>query len=194
MDVLNNLNIKSNDCHTNSDFDKSIKIKHIKDKNRSKTCVHGIFNFMTEKEADALIKIIKKKLGCSGIISDEVVILPSKTKKADDSQKIMIFSGNHIQEIRSILLEMKVTDKSLYKSVIIRNLFIYIIDIYNVSNYCAICCIILCLYFYGIIFRKFTQRSHMRERSRLFGKYIRENTFIDKYCIIYRTQTITCHS
>lgn len=90
-----------------SEIDKHIRIKHHKEKNRNKTCVYGIFDYITEKEAEALLKTIKTHLGCSGIICEEIV-----NKK---TIKLMTFSGNHINDIKNILIDKKITDASHIK-------------------------------------------------------------------------------
>lgn len=98
----------SNDNQILSDLDKMIRIKYLKEKNKNKTCVYGIFDFVPEKNIKDLIKLIKKRLGCSGIINEEVTSRGKKTK-------VLIFSGNFVEEIKNIILEKKITDKSHIK-------------------------------------------------------------------------------
>lgn len=107
-----NSSSKLNDNLILSDLDKIIKIKYHKDKNKNRTCVYGIFDFISEGDINSLIKMIKKRLGCSGIISEGVI---SKGKKTSDISKVLVFSGNHIEEIKEILLEEKITDESHIK-------------------------------------------------------------------------------
>ena len=106
MNVLNTFNSGIDNDQIISDLNKMITIKYYKLKNKNKTSVTGIFDFISEKDAEALIKIIKKRLGCSGMIG--------KDSDADIENKL-IFSGNHIEDIKNILLEKKITDESHIK-------------------------------------------------------------------------------
>lgn len=74
MDTLNTLNNEGlNNDQILSELDKKIHIKHLKEKNKNKTFVYGIFDFILENDVDALIKLIKKRLGCSGMMEEESV-------------------------------------------------------------------------------------------------------------------------
>ena len=110
MDIDNgDKNITSSNQNGNTillDIDKKIRIKHHKEKNKNKTCVYGIYDFVAEKEIDPLIKVIKKRFGCSGIVGEDVA-----TKS-----KILIFSGNIVEDVKNLLLEMKVTDSDHIKT------------------------------------------------------------------------------
>ena len=109
-----------------SELDKQIRIKYYKEGNKNKTCVYGLFDFITEPEGKLLIKYIKKKLGCAGIIEDEKESTPasngatgppiSKDKEPKDGKnKIMIFSGKHVEEIKNIILDKKITNDAHIK-------------------------------------------------------------------------------
>jgi translation initiation factor 1 (eIF-1/SUI1) len=110
MDILNALNNTGSGSQVLSELDKKIRIKHHKVKNKNKTCVYGIFDFISEKDAELLIKSIKKNLGCSGSISQESISYDKSKKPTGELQKILIFSGIHVEEIRNILLEKGITD------------------------------------------------------------------------------------
>ena len=85
---------------TLSDIDKKIIIKQYKEKNKNKTCINGLFDFVSEKDMQDLVKSLKKKLGCSGTIFEDP---ETKIKK-------IVFSGNHFEEIKELLIEKKITD------------------------------------------------------------------------------------
>ena len=106
MDVLNleKKNILSS-------IDNKIQIKHHKEKNKNKTCVYGLFNFISDADIPIFIKIVKKKLGCSGVVcEDEPVQGKPKTLG-----KIVVFSGNHLEDIKNIIIEKKITDAAHIK-------------------------------------------------------------------------------
>lgn len=117
MDVLNTMNsfISNNNNLILSELDKMIKIKHLKEKNKNKTCVYGVLDFIPEKDIDPLIKIIKKRLGCSGSLTEEIIVSTKGKKASSDVLKVLVFSGNHVEEIRDILLEKKITDEEHIK-------------------------------------------------------------------------------
>lgn len=105
MDVFN---IGQNNNQILSDLSKKIKIKHFKEKNKNKTCVYGMLDFISETDGKLLIKLIKKRLGCSGIMTEETPVKGKKVKTG----KILIFSGNHAEEIKNIILEKKIADNT----------------------------------------------------------------------------------
>lgn len=101
-----------------TDLDKMIRIKHYREKNKNKTCVYGISDFVPAKDLDALVKLIRKRLGCSGNLVEEVgtIQLNEKTKKASPViNKVLVFSGNHIEGIKNFLLEKKIVDNNHIK-------------------------------------------------------------------------------
>ena len=98
-----------------SDLDKMIRIKHHKQKNKNKTCIYGILDFVPENDIDTFIKSIKKKLGCSGIITDEITTSTKGKKISTEVVKVLVFSGNHVEEIKEFLLEQKIVDKDHIK-------------------------------------------------------------------------------
>jgi translation initiation factor 1 (eIF-1/SUI1) len=103
MDVLNTISNteKSND-QILTEIDKKIRIKHHKEKNKNKTCIYGILDFITKKEVESLIKLIKKQFGCSGIITADKI---TKTE-------ILEFSGNHVEDIKSFLIEKEIATEN----------------------------------------------------------------------------------
>ncbi len=111
---MNVLNTANSNTQILSSIDNKIQIKHHKEKNKNKTCVYGLFNFISEDDAKIFIKIVKKKLGCSGIIGDDLVVSKPLIKSAPKSNiepgKVLIFSGNHIDDIKNIILEKNITD------------------------------------------------------------------------------------
>lgn len=116
MDILNTLNVSTtNENQLMSDLNRIIKIKHHKEKNKNKTTVYGIFDFVPEKDIEALVKLIKKKLGCSGIIAEETTVPVKGKKTPSEVFKVLIFSGNHVDEIKAILLEKNITDRDHIK-------------------------------------------------------------------------------
>ena len=97
MDLTNILNNNINNMY--DDINKFISIKCYKQKNKYKTNVYGLDNFITDKELKTFTKIIKKKLGCSGTIYI-----------TDEKNKVLVFSGNKIKEIKNIIIENNITD------------------------------------------------------------------------------------
>ena len=99
------MNIVYNNDNNNIDvcafIDKKVSIKHYKDKNKNKTCVYGIFDFITKKDMDALLKLIKVKLGCSGTINEE--------------EKMLVFSGDHVSDIKEMLINRKIIRERDFK-------------------------------------------------------------------------------
>ena len=105
MDDLLNFN---NDLQTETltEIDKVIRIKYFKEKNKNKTYIYGLYDFISDKDINKLVKDIKKRLGCAGIISNE--------SSAKD-KKIIIFSGDQVTNIKNIIMEKNIADSSRIK-------------------------------------------------------------------------------
>jgi len=90
-----------------NEIDKKIALKTYKDGNKQKTCLSGLddFIFATEKKSqieniESYTKEIRKSLGCSG------------TVMKDENEKIhVIFSGDHIQNIKKNLIKKGIDEK-----------------------------------------------------------------------------------
>src|SRR5947207_15969002 len=89
------------------EIDKKITLKTYKDGNKQKTCVSGLDDFIlaTEKKSqrdniESYTKKVRKSLGCSGTIMK------------DENDKIhVIFSGDHVQNIKKSLISKGIDDK-----------------------------------------------------------------------------------
>ena len=89
-----NLNLEDKNKPAIQEIDKKIDIKYVKLKNKAKTRIYGITNYIEEKDIDNLIKHIKKKLGCGGVYTDD-----------ESNIKNIEFQGNHRESIKEILIE-----------------------------------------------------------------------------------------
>lgn len=90
-----------------NEIDKKVTLKTYKDGNKQKTCLSGLDDFITATEKktqteniESYTKEIRKSLGCSGTIMK------------DDNEKIhIIFSGDHIQNIKKSLIKKGIDEK-----------------------------------------------------------------------------------
>jgi hypothetical protein len=83
-----------NDSKTDSGLivAKKVQIKCIKQKEKFKTVIKDLDNYLTEKEILSFVKLVSKKLGCSG------------NKKVDKKKTYLIFSGQQVQNIKNLLI------------------------------------------------------------------------------------------
>ena len=99
--------IKNQRNDTNSlmtEIDKKIVLKPYKEGNKHKTIMTGIDDFLKPEEVKGFTKMCKVKLGCTGTISQ------------DDKQKtVIIFSGNHVDAIKQLMISEKITTEEFIK-------------------------------------------------------------------------------
>lgn len=96
-DILKNVKAKKDDNMV--DIDKRIVISTYKEKNKHKTQVKGLEDFMKEAEIEAFNKLIKTKMGCNGTI-----VTDNETKK-----KTIVFSGDHVDALKKFIVSSKIT-------------------------------------------------------------------------------------
>lgn len=78
---------------TIQEIDKKIIIKYYKLKNKAKTRLYGLEDFIDEKETEKLMKNVKKKLGCGGTLTED-----------ENKIKNIEFQGDQREHIKEILI------------------------------------------------------------------------------------------
>ena len=87
--------------------DNRIKIKTIREKNKNKTYVTGIFDFITDDEKiENFLKQIKKQFGCGGVIKDNADGVVGRC---------IIFNGNHVNALKDFIIENKIAPSEKIK-------------------------------------------------------------------------------
>lgn len=105
MELLNIVGDSSiKDKQALNELEKKIYIKSRKEGNKLKTDVLGVNHFLNNNDIKSFIKKVKKKLGCG-----------DGSIKQEDGNTIIIFSGNHVESIKNIIIEQKITDISKIK-------------------------------------------------------------------------------
>jgi len=99
MDINNIINDSSKNKDV-TEFDKVIKIRCYKEGNKHKTYITGIFDFLDDTKIKKFIRLVKKKLGCGG----------GNIGVDREKNKAIIFSGSHIDNIKNLIIEEKITD------------------------------------------------------------------------------------
>ncbi len=103
MNISNITGIKSNENAILKELDKKIILKTFQDHGKIKTQVKGVDNFLNEKELNDFIRNVKVKNGCNGNITIE------------NGTKLIIFTGDQIDTVKSYIINNKITTKEYIK-------------------------------------------------------------------------------
>jgi translation initiation factor 1 (eIF-1/SUI1) len=92
MDVNNILQSVCKKDEKLTEIDKKIHITTYKEKNRHKTQIKGLEDFIKEDDLKTFLKTVKTKFGCNGILSD----------------KLLIFSGDQVNVLKKYIIDNKI--------------------------------------------------------------------------------------
>jgi translation initiation factor 1 (eIF-1/SUI1) len=99
MDISNILRQKIDESTKLKELEKTVKINVIKEKNRYKTQVFGMSDFISSEKIDTFAKNIQKKYGCSCI----------------NTSTMLVFSGNQSDNIKKMLVDDKIVTHDLIR-------------------------------------------------------------------------------
>lgn len=90
---------------TIQEIDKKVVIKYYKLKNKAKTRVYGLEDFIDEKEMEKIMKNVKKKLGCGGTFTEDENKIKNIEFQGDqrDNIKEILISNTNISEEKIFL-------------------------------------------------------------------------------------------